>query len=86
MEKELFDWKDWSRSDEAEFMFYEITLNRDIGPLKASRVYPYASLDYERGTLTIWDEKDNLVCKASLSLNISSICMGKGYEFYGPED
>lgn len=58
MEQEYFSWSDWDELDTMVFMFYDVTLNRDIGNFKTGTKFSSAIMDYEKGKLTLWTEDD----------------------------
>lgn len=70
MEKELFDWVDWEEVDSGSFIFFHITLKKQIDKFPVGTGFSSASLDYGNGKLEFRDEKDDLMGDFQLELKV----------------
>ena len=58
MEKYFFTWDGWDIMDTMDFMFYKVTLVRDIGKFKTGQFLEYATIDYGNGLMTLSEDID----------------------------
>lgn len=59
MEKQIFDWVGFDVSDTMVFCFTDVSLNVDLAPHKKGDKFACASLNYEDGTLALYDSFEN---------------------------
>ena len=71
MEKQLFDWKNWDENDVGIYIFYDCTLNIDIGRhIKGSQI-PSIYMDYQNGIMQFQNDDGMATDKFKLSLTVS---------------
>lgn len=68
IEKQMFTWEAWDEADTAAFMFYNVVLLRDLGPLQKGSLYTSACIDYERSELVLYKDVE---CKEKYIFNLT---------------
>ena len=53
MEKQLFDWKEWSEVDVLVQQFYNCVLKQRIGAYPIGTYFDWIVVDYEKGTIQL---------------------------------
>jgi hypothetical protein len=70
MENKFFNWENWDTSSEFEVLFFPVTLKMDLGPHKAGDVCFGACINFQAGTLRIYDENGKNTFIANLELSL----------------
>lgn len=53
MEKKIFDWEDWDEIETGVYQFTNITLKCQVGKFSPKSKFGYATIDYNKATLTL---------------------------------
>lgn len=69
MEKILFTWEEWDEVDTMTFVFFNVTLIRDLGAIKAGTHFDSAEMNYDKGKLELY-EGENVAATFKLRLEV----------------
>lgn len=73
IEEALFDYEDIDVLGDASFQYYGCTMKIDIGPVKAGDEVSVIELNYDTSELKVYNEDDEVIVSAKISLAISDI-------------
>ena len=58
-----FEWEGWDEQDNLVNSYYYVTFFEDFGRIKAGDKFECITVDYARGFIEIYDEKDNFIVR-----------------------
>lgn len=72
MERKYFKWEEWDEAGDFIIQFYDCEVVKEFGDYKVGNKIDTISIDFQNGSLAIYDEEVNLIKKYSIEMNVLS--------------